>query len=222
MIDTFQQKLENSSGRKLKIRINDNFSTMLSVRWEPTQTRLSVHRMFLRAPGNVMEALACYIKRGRNDSLPSTIKTFIQHQMQEMDYSHKVKNRNLVTKGEHFHLLPIYDSLNAEYFSNELNLQITWYGEANRLFRSRINFGLYSDPLKLVKVHRSLDQVDIPQYFIEYVVFHEMLHNVCAPYVEEGGNTVVHTPEFKEREMQFKYFYEAIQWLERHKERFFI
>jgi len=221
MIETLQEQLEVSSGQKLKIRINDNHSTMLSVRWEIDHTRLSLHRMFLGAPGNVMEDLACYLKRGKNETLPATIKAFIEHQMQQMDYSHKIKNHKLVTEGNHFRLCSIYKQMNQEYFADELDLQITWYGEANRLFRSRINFGLFSDPLKLIKVHRSLDQPDIPDYFVEYVVYHEMLHNVCVPYVEKGGNTVIHTSEFKEREKQFKYFHEACRWLKRHKSRFF-
>jgi len=168
-----------------------------------------------------MEALACYIKKGKNESLPASIKAFIEHQISELDYSHKLKNQKLVSEGECYHLLPIYNTLNQEYFDSGLDLQITWYGEPNRLFRSRINFGLYSDPLKLIKVHRSLDQADIPRYFVEFVVYHEMLHNICAPFVDSRGQTIIHTPEFKEREKQFRHFHKATEWLKLNKERFF-
>ena len=222
MTITLQQEIERSSGRKLKIRINDNHSTMLSVRWEPDHTRISLHRMFLGAPRNVMDALACYIKGGRNQHLPPQIKAFIEHQMKQLDYSHVVNKQNLVTVGEHFHLESLYDQVNSEYFDSQLDLQITWYGQGNRRFRSQINFGLYTDALKLVKIHRILDQADIPGYFVEYVVYHEMLHNVCPPYMGSRGNAVVHTSEFKEREKQFKYYREACDWLKRHKHRFFV
>ncbi|NGX58585.1 MAG: hypothetical protein K940chlam3_01492 [Chlamydiae bacterium] len=221
MISTLQEELEISCGQKLKLRINDNHSTMLSVRWEPDHTRVSLHRIFLEAPRNVMEALACYIKGGRNISLPVPIKAYIEYQMQRLDYSHVVKKHELVTAGQHYHLQPIYDRLNQEYFLNELNIQITWYGRFQRRFRSQVNFGLYSDALKLVKIHRLLDHSDIPEYFLEFVIYHEMLHSVCLPFVKENGHTSVHTPEFKQREKEHKYFDEAHIWLKNNKHRFF-
>lgn len=221
MIETLQQELEHFTGRKLKLRINDNRSTMLSVCWEPGCTKLSLHRMFLGAPKNVMESLACYLRNGQSQSLPLPVKTFIERQMQKLDYSHQVKKQCLETKGRVFDLQEVLDKLNREYFDDTLKLQITWYGMSNRKFRSRINFGLYSDPLKLIKIHRILDRTEIPDFFLEFVVYHEMLHNVCLPFVADSGNTVIHTPEFKAREQQFARFSEASAWLEEYKHRFF-
>lgn len=221
MTELIQKELEQFCGRKLKLRINDNRSTMLSVKWEPDQTRVSLHRMFLKAPSNVMEALACYLKGGKNESLPAAIKAFIEHQMQKLDYSHLIKKSELQTIGRHFHLQPIYDRVNREYFESELQLQITWFGQLRRCFRSQVNFGLYSDPLKLVKIHRLLDHPDIPEYFLEYVIYHEMLHSVCPPIIKENGKSSIHTPEFKKREEQHKHFQKAIHWLKINRHRFF-
>ena len=60
-LTSLQNKIQNHSGRKLKLKINDNRSTMLSVRWEPDCTKVSLHRIFLQAPRNVMDELSCYL-----------------------------------------------------------------------------------------------------------------------------------------------------------------
>ncbi len=206
---------------KLKLRINDNRSTMLSIRWEKDHARISLHRMFLQAPLS-RHAGTCQVHQNRkNSSLPLEVKKFIEYQTQKMDYSHSVDKRELITLGKCFDLEKIYRLTNESYFQNELKLSITWYGNPDRRLRSQINFGLYSFPLKLVKIHRLLDSFDMPEYFVQYVVYHEMLHSVCSPFVNRRGMTIVHTPEFKQREREFKFFKEAQNWIKINKYRFF-
>ncbi len=71
---TLQEQLENRIGTKLYLKINDNRSTMLSVKWEPDCTKVSLHRMFLEAPSNMMQALTCYIK-GEHKNLSPKYKS---------------------------------------------------------------------------------------------------------------------------------------------------
>ena len=84
MTTTIQKQLEDSSGIKLKLRINDNRSTMLSVKWEPDGAKVSLHRIFLDAPRNVMDALACYLKREDRIIAP-TVKAFIEDRLKKLD-----------------------------------------------------------------------------------------------------------------------------------------
>lgn len=84
-----QERLENSSGRKLKLKINDNRSTMLSIKWEPDGTKVSLHRIFLEAPTNVMDALACHL-RHRDHIIGPTVKAFIEENLRNLDYSHQL------------------------------------------------------------------------------------------------------------------------------------
>ncbi len=76
--EIFQKQLEVYSGKKLKLRINNNRSTMLSVRWNPDLTSVSLHRMFLQAPQNVMEELACYLAKPKK-GLSAAVKEFIEN-----------------------------------------------------------------------------------------------------------------------------------------------
>ncbi len=208
----FQEKLENSAGIKLRLKINDNRSTMLSVKWAPDCTRVSLHRMFLQAPRNVMQALACYLK-GKDRKLAPSIKAYIEHNLQQLDYSHELDLSKLETKGRVYDLQKIYHYLNRNYFDGALDLHITWFGHGRRRSCNRVTFGLFHDPLRLIKINRLLDNKRFPDYFVAYVVYHEMLHYVCPTYVDEKGQKHIHSKEFKEREQEFKYFKLAQQWI---------
>lgn len=212
---TLQEKLENRIGRKLLLKINDNRSTMLSVKWEPKCTKVSLHRMFLAAPRTIMQALTCYLKREHKILSPS-IKAYIEDNLQKLDYSHQLDLDKLQTVGKVYNLKAIYNKLNKEYFNNSLKLHITWFGKTENKNRSRINFGLYYDPLKLIKINRLLDNAKIPEYFVEYVIFHEMVHYVCPAYVDEKGQKQIHSKAFKERERQYKHFELAQKWIRTH------
>jgi len=209
---TFQEQLEISAGIKLHLRINDNRSTMLSVKWEPDCTKVSLHRMFLQAPQNVMQALACYLK-GEHKKLAPSIKAYIEYNLQKLDYSHEIDPAKLQTKGRVYDLEQIYQELNDEYFDQSLGLLITWFGERRRRRCKRVTFGLFHDPLRLIKIHRLLDDRHFPDYFVAYVIYHEMLHYVCPTYVGENGQKHIHSKEFKRREREFRYFEEAQQWI---------
>lgn len=208
----FQEQLEDSVGAKLQLKINDNRSTMLSVKWEPDCTKVSLHRMFLQAPQNVMQALACYLK-GEDKRLAPSIKAYIEYNLQRLDYSHELDLSKLQTKGHVYDLKKIYHDLNQEYFDQPLALHITWFGERGRKTCKRVTFGFYHDSLRLIKINRLLDNKDFPDYLVAYVIYHEMLHYVCPTYVDENGVKHIHSKAFKEQEKEFKYFKEAQKWI---------
>lgn len=218
---TFQEQLENSSGCKLKLKINDNRSTMLSVKWEPDCTKVSLHRIFLQAPQNVMDSLACYLRQDEV-KIGTPVKAFIEDNLKHLDYSHQLDRQKLYSQGNVYNLKHIYDALNHEYFQGELGLHITWFGKPMLRARSRVTFGLYHDPLKLIKVSRLLDSPSFPDYFVSYVVYHEMLHHVCPAYFDGSGQHQIHSKEFKEREEQYRYFDMAQQWIKDNQANFFL
>ncbi len=218
---TFQQELEGRIGKKIQLKINDNRSTMLSVKWEPDCTKASLHRMFLRAPQNVMQELVCYLK-GKHKKLAPNIKAYIEHNLQKLDYSHELDLSSLDTKGKIYDLQKIYDDLNEEYFQGALELHITWFGtHRKRSGAQRLTFGLFHDSLRLIKINRMLDHRYFPPYFVAYVIYHEMLHYVCPTYVDEKGQKHIHSKEFKLREKKFPYYREAQKWLKDHQEDLF-
>lgn len=216
-----QQRLEIGSGLKLKLTINDNRSTMLSVKWEPDCTKVSLHRIFLEAPQNVMDALACYLKR-EDKSIAPSVKAFIEDKLKRLDYSHEIDRSKLYVQGSVYNLKHIYDDLNEEYFDDRLNLNITWFGKSVQRYRSRITFGLYYDPLRLIKINRLLDNPNFPDYIVSYVVYHEMVHHICPAYFDSNGQHHIHSKEFKDKEQKFKYYDLAQHWIKKNQANFFL
>ena len=210
----FQQELEELAKKKVIVRINDNRSTMLSVKWEPHCTKVSLHRIFLDAPKNVMDELACHIRK-KNSSATVTIKAYIEDKLRNLDYSGKVDKQKLVTKGKFYDFQAIYNHLNSAYFQESLDLLITWFGRTKVKNRSSLTFGLYHEPLKLIKIHRMMDSNYFPDYFVEFVIYHEMLHNVCPSFYDKKGRHNVHTKEFKRLEKRYRHYKEATAWLKK-------
>src|ERR1700722_470754 len=178
---TLHEHLENRIGTKLQLKINDNRSTMLSVKWEPDCAKVSLHRMFLTAPQNIMEELTCYFSQEGKIISPN-VKAYIEDNLKKIDYSHTLNKGRLSHQGDVYNLQTIYNQLNHEYFNNELQLAFTWFGKANQRNRSKVTFGLYHDSLKLIKIHKMLDNDSFPEYFVSFVMYHEMLHNVCPGF----------------------------------------
>lgn len=217
---TLQSLLEKKSKNKVQIKINDNRSTMLSVRFEPKMTKVSLHQMFLDAPSNIMDDLACYIGKEKKQ-ISSEIRAFIETGSKKYDYSHAVNRKQLETKGKVFDLEEIYNEINQEYFKGKLDLLITWFGKEETKGKSKVTFGLFSETTKLIKVHRMLDNPLFPKYVIDFVVYHEMLHYVCPSYYDKKGVHRIHSKEFKAKEKEFRYYQMAEEWIKNHLEYLF-
>lgn len=216
----FQQELEESIGKKLKLKINNNRSTMVSVRWEPDTTVVSLHRMFLQAPPVIRNKLISYL-RCEKSTLSKEVKSFIEDGVQGLDYSHHLDVCKIQPEGEQYNLLELYHEVNNRYFFGELDLRISWFGKKGRKNRSRFTLGHYSEPLKLIKIHKTLDCKEVPRYLISYIIYHEMLHSLYPPYVDQKGVRRIHHHEFVEREKQFTDYLIAKEWILNHRERFF-
>jgi hypothetical protein len=118
----------------------------------------------------------------------------------------KKKRRLLPLKaeGEHYDLTEIYNKLNIRYFDNGLNLRIAWTGNKYSKPRRRVMFGSYHQKKELIRIHRRLDRADVPDYFVSFIVYHEMLHHVLPPILGKNRRRRVHHPAFLKREKEFE------------------
>jgi predicted SprT family Zn-dependent metalloprotease len=71
--------------------------------------------------------------------------------------------------------------------------------------------GVYLHEARAIRVHPALDRTEVPEFFVEAVIFHEMLHQV-VPVEELGGRRVVHGREFRRRERAFPGHARAKAW----------
>lgn len=200
----------------LDLVINENRSTMLSVLEKtPWFARLSIHKMFLDAPDPVILAIAHYVKRTRKDRkhYNLVLRTFIQEHLLRTNYTHLVNHQSLDQDGDVYQLKNMYEQINRDYFENRLHLSITWFGNQKRQRRARITYGQYLDGLRLIKIHRMLDNSFFPEYFVSFIIYHEMLHAVVPGHVDrKRGRYCFHSQEFKRQEKEFKQYHKAVEW----------
>jgi hypothetical protein len=111
-------------------------------------------------------------------------------------------------QGRVYDLDAIFDELNRRFFWGLLaRPQMTWSRE-----RSRAALGHYDPAHNAIVVSRVFDSPRAPQFAVEYIVFHEMLH-LKHPVTVRGGRRTVHGKEFQADERQFPQFEEAKAFL---------
>lgn len=224
LVEKFKSRLSRHLDCELQLVVNENRSTMLNVLERRRGfARLSVHKMFLDAPEDVVSAVASFVQgvRPKKGVNAFVIRSYIQSNLARFDYSHLLNKQKLTTEGRFYNLKEMYDKINAEYFEGKLDLAITWYGAWGRKNRSRVTFGEYFDHLKLVKIHRVLDDLFFPDYFVSYIIYHEIVHHIVPGYMDEAGFFRSHGADFKALEVLFKDYKKAIAWEKRHKDQFF-
>ena len=67
---------------------------------------------------------------------------------------------------------------------------------------------------RVIRINPALDQPFVPLWFLQYVLYHEMLHSVVPDEELPGGRRRVHTEEFNRREREFRGYGRARRWEE--------
>lgn len=122
----------------------------------------------------------------------------------------RAKGRKVLTTsmGETYDLNKIFERLNILYFKNKLKKPtLSW----SKRTTYRI-LGHHDSTHEAIIISKSLDDKSVPEYVVEYVVYHEMLH-IFHPTEHRNGRRYNHTPKFQQDEQKFAYFEEAEEWI---------
>jgi hypothetical protein len=211
-VDNFHQRLEQLFGEPIDLRINDNTSSLMTVKYQDDgQLRLSLHRMFLTADDQTMKALAVNMRR-RTAKSETVLRQFINSHMHLVRPAPHRKPV-LRSRGRIYDLDALAADVNAEFFDGQVRYQITWgKGRLPRGRRSCIMFGSYSCHHRLIRIHPVLDSPDVPEFFVRFVIFHELLHASLDPGHDDKGRHARHTGEFSRREKLHPDYARATAW----------
>lgn len=193
------------------LRLTDNSSTMLSARRLRGAISVRLHKIFLNAQTDVIEEAAAYIR-----GYAKTAPLVIAHIAQYSNAIRKSANRQfpLVTRGRYHDLQAVFESVNRDYFGGSIRTGITWGRCSPRRFvKSRI-LGSYSHDANLIRINPVLDRKSTPLFFLQYVVYHEMLHADISA-AANGCEQTAHSAEFRRREKLFRYYRRVLAWEKR-------
>ncbi len=203
---------------RVQVTLTDNRYTMISVRRISKEKRYEVrlHHMFADADPVITRALARYIAENDADA-SRVLGDFIDANSDHVKgRARRTPAQVIFTAGEHYDLRQIYDELNARYFDNRIEAAITWGARTGRpRRRNSIKMGSYSVEDRLIRIHRSLDRAFVPRFFIAWIVFHEMLHQVHDIRVKNGRREF-HSKEFLSDEVQYAQYDQARHWERQH------
>lgn len=110
--------------------------------------------------------------------------------------------------GRYWDLQEVYQAINQRFFQNQLvQPTLTWSAHAARRM-----LGHYDAAHNTIVVSRVFDRADTPRCAIEYLVYHEMLHQK-HPVEMKAGRRCVHSPAFQAEERLFPELRAAQEYL---------
>jgi hypothetical protein len=221
--EDMRRHLSEAMGRPVSLRLTMNASTMLSVRPDlpGPGVRVSMHRIFLLAPPEVLAAVAEYGRRGGpSPEARVAVRDYINTQLAtpaaaDAPAAAMHAPPRLVAGtgvGRHFNLAPRAAALNDRFFAGELRYRIIWGRHSTAEGRQRhIHLGTWNNRQGVIRIHPLLDSPLVPAFFVDFVIYHEMTH-VAVPSSLCDGRMSHHGPAFRAVERKFPHYREAIAW----------
>lgn len=120
------------------------------------------------------------------------------------------------SRGASYDLLEIFERVNQTYFRGEVEKPtLAWSARKN--YRKLAH---YDAARHAIVFSRILDDARVPDYVVDFVMFHEILH-IVFPVTINDGRRAMHTPQFRAAERKFVYFQRAELWLDKFSEAVF-
>jgi hypothetical protein len=202
--DLLQGALATAAGRPVHLKVTKNRSTMVSLTspGDDTPHDLRLHQAFLAAPDAVLEALGRYLRRRRRADW-QVVADFAQ----TITVSEPPRRtRSLCGRGKVYDLDVLAGDVNQRFFRGRLKVKVGWAparARPRRAARRRsIRYGSYHRDANEIRIHPLLDDARVPRAFIEYILYHEMLH-VVVPPERRNGRWSYHPPVFRHLDRRF-------------------
>ncbi len=206
--------LGEETGLNVNIRLSRGKTTMITLKPNVNRTayQLRLHPMFITAPREIHEILAAWLQFPNAPKHQKKLQQYIKANRPE-PIAAPPDQTKLQTRGTYYNLKTLRDEVNASCFKNQLDVSITWGQMPKKTRRRSIRFGSYSPHENLVRIHPLLDQQFVPEYFIRYIVFHEMLHAFVGIKHGKNGRRIIHSKKFLTLEQQYVDYERANAWM---------
>jgi len=175
--------------------------------------------LFQTAPPEVIRALAFLLvarllsrKTPRDQERIYRSYAFSPQLLRASDIARRQRGRKVVSSslGQVYDLDRIFSRLNRRYFDGAVEKPVLTWSQR----RARSILGHHDAAHDTITVSKALDSVEVPEWFVEFIVFHEMLH-IKHPARIINGRRYYHTAAFRAEEQSFRRYEEAQEWLDR-------
>jgi hypothetical protein len=188
--------------------------------------RVRAGRVFVRisdlleaAPPEVIRALAYLLvarlfsrKAPRHEELIYRAYAFDPEILRASELARKQRGRKVISSatGRVYDLEKLFSRLNRRHFDGEMSKPVLTWSQR----RARSILGHHDAAHDTITISKMLDSPDVPEWFVEYILFHEMLH-IKHPARIIRGRRYYHTAAFRAEEQRYPGYQQAQEWLER-------
>ena len=137
---------------------------------------------------------------------------FTPEVLRASDLARQQRGRKVISTsaGRVYDLERLFRKLNRRYFDDALQKPtLTWSRR-----RARSILGHHDAAHDTITISKALDSTEVPEWFVEYILFHEMLH-IKHPARLINGRRYYHTPAFRAEERSYPRYQHAQEWLDR-------
>lgn len=204
-------------GGSLEIKFTRNSSSLISLIQRPGDGTLRLHELFCKAPTEILKDVICFFFGNENRTRSRVLRSRIE------DYIGANRHLAVATRST-----PGYCSPEGTVHDLEriLSRVIRKYVPERRMKTSRPAIG-WSRPAwtrlmgkwietppqrpNVILINRLLDDTRVPSYYLEFNVYHEILHDIFS-ISRARGRWVLHSAEFQKREKTFPLYARAMEW----------
>lgn len=125
----------------------------------------------------------------------------------------------------HHDIQRLYNAINAVYFDDTVDAKIEWFrprapkGDC----KQGMIYGYYDVRARTIRLNPCMNHAKVPQFFVNYVIFHECLHQLISPVLKPWKRDAVfesdvldwHPQAFLEAEARFTHIKHAEAWEEK-------
>ena len=175
--------------------------------------------VFKSAPPEVIRSLAfLLVARLLSRKVPPAHErvyrayAFSSQVLRASDIARQKRGRKVISsaQGKAYDLDKLFARLNRRYFEGEMEKPVLTWSKR----RARSILGHHDAVHKTITISKILDSRDVPEWFVEYIVYHEMLH-IKHPARVINGRRYYHTAAFRSEEQRFSRYQASQEWLDR-------
>jgi predicted metal-dependent hydrolase len=217
--DAFRQLAGNRSTPDVEVKFYPYAGLHHTIRLRAGRVYVRLSDIFKDAPLNVHRALAfILVAKLLGKRAPDVHErvyrdyAYSPQVLRASDIARRQRGRKLISsaRGQVYDLEKMFHRLNRRYFEGDLETPtLTWSQR-----RTRRILGHHDSAHDTIVISKTLDAEDIPAWFVEYILYHEMLH-IKHPARLIKGRRYYHTNAFRSEEQRFPCYEKAQLMLER-------
>ncbi|MFN2452976.1 MAG: SprT-like domain-containing protein [Pyrinomonadaceae bacterium] len=216
--NAFRQLGRKSVLPEIEVRFYPYVGVHHTIRLRNGRVYVRISDIFKNAPLDVHRALAfILVARLLKKQTPEVHEriyrdfAYTPQILRASDIARRRRGRKIISsaKGRVYDLDKMFARLNHRYFDDSIEKPaLTWSQR-----RTRRILGHHDAAHETIVISKTLDAGDVPEWFVEYILYHEMLH-IKHPARIINGRRYYHTNAFRADEARFPHYAAAQEWLD--------